>query len=79
VNQISEKETKEKKPKKKLSPEERRENLKKVIENSIINLMKLEKDKKEEISFLLTVFHSIFSAKNPSLYQLFKESLSSRD
>jgi len=72
-------ETKKKKEKKVYSPEERSKNLKNVIENSLINLMKIEKDKKEEISFLLTMFHSVFSPHNPNLYQKFLESLGSKD
>lgn len=52
--------------------------LKSKIRNSLITLSNLEPENREEIYFLLTIYESIFSGKNPNFYQVYKELLSSK-
>jgi CRISPR/Cas system-associated endonuclease Cas3-HD len=74
---VSEKqvEAKSTKKKKKLTVEEKRIFYRERIRDLINSLAKIEPEKQEELAFVLTIFHSLFSGKNPNLYQKFLKRL----
>lgn len=61
--------------KKALNSEELRERLKEKARNLLFQLSHLDKENREDLSFILTIFDSIYSGTNPNFFQLFKESL----
>jgi hypothetical protein len=61
--------------KKDLSPEEIKERVKEKARNQIFHLSKIDPENREALTFLLSLFDSVYSGSNPNFFRLFKERL----
>ena len=68
-------EEKEKEKPKQLSPEELKKRVHGKVRSTIFHLSKLDKEHQEELTFLLSLFDSVYSESNPNFFQLFKGKL----
>jgi len=68
-------ENKQKTPQKQLSPEEVKSRIKEKVRSSLFQLSKMEEEHREELTFILSMFDSIYTGSNPNFFQLFKERL----
>ena len=65
----------EKLEQKQLSPEELKDRVHGKVRSTLFHLSKLDKEHQEELTFILSLFDSVYSESNPNFFQLFKRKL----
>jgi hypothetical protein len=65
----------EEKKKKKRTPEEQKAFYYEMSRGALQKLSKFDKEKREELSFVLTLLDSIYSQNNPNLFQFYLKKL----